>query len=158
MEVARALVDTLGEEIAQEVEIFHSNVGEVKAEVLLNNVASRKGGVRVSRLADKLTKLKAKAISDTLAERVSNLDIKTSDVEAYKVINTLDDTLVNKAIDTLRDSQATKDKGLYYSKHTCNKKSKWSARCNRLQAKTGNTRAYRRVVKEVETHGNTSLR
>ena len=36
-------------------------------------------------------------------------------------MNTLDDTLVNKAIDTLRDCQASKVKGLYYSKHTCNK-------------------------------------
>ena len=83
--------------------------------------------VRVSTLADKLTKLKAKAISDTLAERLLKLDIKTSKFEAYKVMNTLDDTLVNKAIDTLRYSQASKIKGLYYSKHTCNKEGKWSA-------------------------------
>ena len=72
-------------------------------------------------------------------------------------MNTLDDTLVNKAIDTLRDSQASKIKGLYYSKHTCNKEGKWSAGCYRLQANTGNTRADRLVLKEVETLGNTSL-
>ena len=73
-------------------------------------------------------------------------------------MNTLDDTLVNKAIDTLRDSQASKIKNLYYSKHTCNKEGKWSVRCYRLQANTGNTRAYRLVVKEVEKLGKTLLR
>ena len=88
VEVARALVDTLGEEIAKVVETFHSNVSEVNAEVLLNKVASTKAVVRVSTLAVKLTKLKAKAISNTLAERISNLDIKTSEVEPYKVIHT----------------------------------------------------------------------
>ena len=93
----------------------------------MNKVASRKAVVRISTLPDKLTKLKAKAISDRLAKRLSKLDIKTSEVEAYKVMNTLDDALVNKAIDTLRDSQASKIKGLYYSKHTCNKEGKWSA-------------------------------
>ena len=65
-------------------------------------------------------------ISDTLAERLLNLEIKTFEVEDYKVMNTLDDTLVNKAIDTRRDSQASKIKGLHYSKHTCNKEGKWS--------------------------------
>ena len=47
--------------------------------------------------------------------------MQTLGVEAYKVMNTLDDTLVTKAIYTLRDSQARKIKDLYYSKHTCNK-------------------------------------
>ena len=65
-------------------------------------------------------------ISDTLAERLLNLEIKTFEVEAYKVMNRLNDTLVNKAIDTRRDSQASKIKGLYYSKHTCNKEGNWS--------------------------------
>ena len=116
-------MDTLAEEIAKKVETFHSTVGEVDAEVLLNKVASSKAVVRVSTLADKLTKLYANAISDTLAERLLNLDINTSD---YKVMKTLNDTLVNKAIDTLRDSQASKIKGLYYSKHTCNKEGNWS--------------------------------
>ena len=119
-------MDTLAEEIAKKVETLQSPVGAVQAEVLLNNVASSKAVVRVSTLADKLTKAKAKAISDTLAERLINLDIKTSEVEDYKVMNKLDDTLVNKAIDTLRDSQASKIKNLYYSKHTCNKEGKWS--------------------------------
>ena len=63
---------------------------------------------------------------ETLVERLLNLDIKTSEVEDYKVMNTLNDTLVNKAIDTLRDSQASKIRNLYYSKHTCNKEGKWS--------------------------------
>ena len=49
-------MDTLAEEIAKEVEIFHSTVREVEAEVLLNKVASSKAVVRVSTLADKLTK------------------------------------------------------------------------------------------------------
>ena len=65
-------------------------------------------------------------LGETLVERLLNLDIKTSEVEDYKVMNTLNDTLVNKAIDTLRDSQASKIKNLYYSKHTCNKEGKWS--------------------------------
>ena len=55
--MARGLVDTLVEEIAKEVETFHSTLGEVHAEVLLNKVASRKAVVRVSTLADKLTKV-----------------------------------------------------------------------------------------------------
>ena len=63
---------------------------------------------------------------ETLVERLLNLDIKTSEVEDYKVMNTLNDTLVNKAIDTLCDSQASKIRNLYYSKHTCNKEGKWS--------------------------------
>ena len=75
-------MDTLGEEITKQNETIYSNVGEVKDELLLNKVASRKAVVRVSTLADKLTKLKAKAISDTLVERLPNLDMKTSVVEA----------------------------------------------------------------------------
>ena len=52
--MARALVYTLGEEIAKKVQTFHSTVGEV---VLLNKVAPRKAVVRVSTLAYKLTKV-----------------------------------------------------------------------------------------------------
>ena len=55
--MSRALVDTLAEEIAKKVETLQSPVGEVEAEVLLNNVASSKAVVRVSTLADKLTKV-----------------------------------------------------------------------------------------------------
>ena len=51
------LVDTLAEEIAKEVQTLNSTVGEVEAEVLLKKVASRKAMVRVSTLADKLTKV-----------------------------------------------------------------------------------------------------
>ena len=50
-------MDTLAEEIAKEVEIFQSTVREVDAEVLFNKVACRKAVVRVSTLADKLTKV-----------------------------------------------------------------------------------------------------
>ena len=49
--MARALVYTLGQEIAKKVETFNSTVGEVETEVLLNKVASRKAVVRVSTLA-----------------------------------------------------------------------------------------------------------
>ena len=55
--MARGLVDTLAEEIAKKVEIFQSTVREVDDEVLLNKVASSKAVVRVSTLADKLTKV-----------------------------------------------------------------------------------------------------
>ena len=54
--MARGLVETLAEEIAKRVETLYSTVGEVDAEVLLNKVASSKAVVRVSTLADKLTK------------------------------------------------------------------------------------------------------
>ena len=50
-------MDTLPEEIPKKVETLQSPVGEVEAEVLLNNVASSKAVVRVSTLADKLTKV-----------------------------------------------------------------------------------------------------
>ena len=50
-------MDTLAEEKAKKVETFHSTVGEVDAKVLLNKVASSKAVVRVSTLADKLTKV-----------------------------------------------------------------------------------------------------
>ena len=55
--MARALVYTLGEEIAKKVQTFHSTVGEEEAEVLLNKVAPRKAVVRVSTLAYKLIKV-----------------------------------------------------------------------------------------------------
>ena len=71
-------MDTLEEEIAKEVETFHSTVGEVEAEVLLNKVASSKAVVRVSTIADMLTKVWANAISDTLPQRLPKQDIKTS--------------------------------------------------------------------------------
>ena len=50
-------MDTLAEEIAKKVETLQSPVGEVEAQVLLNNVASSKAVGRVSTLADKLTKV-----------------------------------------------------------------------------------------------------
>ena len=77
-------------------------------------------------MAGRLEEMEMQTLGETLVERLLNLDIKTSEVEDYKVMNTLNDTLVNKAIDTLRDSQASKIKNLYYSKHTCNKEGKWS--------------------------------
>ena len=55
--MARGLVHTLAEEKAKKVEIFQRTVREVDAEVLLNKVASSKAVVRVSTLADKLTKV-----------------------------------------------------------------------------------------------------
>ena len=77
-------------------------------------------------MAGRLVDMEMQTLGETLVERLLNLDIKTSEVEDSKVMNTLNDTLVNKAIDTLRDSQASKIKNLYYSKHTCNKEGKWS--------------------------------
>ena len=53
----RASGHTLAEEIAKKVQTFHSTVREVDAEVLLNKVASSNAVVRVSTLADKLTKV-----------------------------------------------------------------------------------------------------
>ena len=50
-------MDTLAEEIAKQVETLQTLVGEIEAAVLLNNVASSKAVVRVSTLADKLTKV-----------------------------------------------------------------------------------------------------
>ena len=50
-------MDTLTEEIPKKVETLQRPVGEVEAEVLLTNVASSKAVVRVSTLADKLTKV-----------------------------------------------------------------------------------------------------
>ena len=50
-------MDTLAEEIAKKVETLQSPVNEVEGEFLLNNVASSKAVVRVSTLADKLTKV-----------------------------------------------------------------------------------------------------
>ena len=50
-------MDTLAEKIAKKIETLESPVGEVEAEVLLNNVASSKAVMRVSTLADKLTKV-----------------------------------------------------------------------------------------------------
>ena len=49
-------MEILAEDIAKEVETLQSPVGAVEAEVFLNNVASSKAVVRVSTLADKLTK------------------------------------------------------------------------------------------------------
>ena len=77
-------------------------------------------------MAGRLVEMEMQTLGETLVERLLNLHIKTSEVEDFKVMNTLNDTLVNKAIDTLRDSQASKIKNLYYSKHTCNKEGKWS--------------------------------
>ena len=47
-------MDTLGEEIPMKVETFHTNVGEVEPEILLNKRACRKAVVT---LADKLTRV-----------------------------------------------------------------------------------------------------
>ena len=51
---AKALVDTLGDRIAEEVEIFYKTVGWVEAEVLVKKVALRIAVVRVETLGDKL--------------------------------------------------------------------------------------------------------
>ena len=65
-------------------------------------------------MAGRLVDMEMQTLGEKLVERLLNLDIKTSEIEDSKVMNTLNDTLVNKAIDTLRDSQASKIKNLYY--------------------------------------------
>ena len=51
---AKVLVDTLRDRIAEEVKTFNNTVGEVEAEVLVNNVAPR---VAMVTLRDKLTEV-----------------------------------------------------------------------------------------------------
>ena len=54
---AKAIVDTLGDRIAEEVKTFYNTVGEVEGEVLVNKVAPRLAMVRVKTLRDKLTEV-----------------------------------------------------------------------------------------------------
>ena len=61
-------------------------------------------------------------------------------------MDTVGDLLAKKAFETFRDSRASKIKGRYYWRHTCNEEGKSSARCSRLKASG----------KPVETLGNTS--
>ena len=71
-------------------------------------------------------------------------------------MDTMGDTLAKKAFETFCDSRASKIKGQYYWRHTCNEEDKSSARCSRLQLNRGNIGAYGLVEKEVETLGKTS--
>ena len=52
-------------------------------------------------------------------------------------MDSVEDTLPKKAMETLSDSRAIKFKAQYYCRHTCNKEGKWTARCTTLQANTG---------------------
>ena len=54
---AKALVDTLGDKIAKEVETFYNTVGEVEAKVLVNKVCSRIAVLTVKPHEDRLTKV-----------------------------------------------------------------------------------------------------
>ena len=54
---AKALVDTLGDKIAEEFEKFYNTVGEVEADFLVNKVASRIAVLRVKPHKDSLTKV-----------------------------------------------------------------------------------------------------
>ena len=53
----KALVDTLKDLIADEVETFYNTVSEVKAELLVNKVANRIAVIRVKTLRQKLTEV-----------------------------------------------------------------------------------------------------
>ena len=54
---AKALVDTLGDKIADKVQTFYNTVGEVKAEVLVIKVDSRIAVLRVKPHEDRVTKV-----------------------------------------------------------------------------------------------------
>ena len=54
---AKALVDTLRDKIAVQVQTFYNTVGEVKAEVLVIKVHSRIPVLRVKPHKDRLTKV-----------------------------------------------------------------------------------------------------
>ena len=54
---AKALVETLGDKIADQVQTFYNTVGEVKAEVLVIKVDSRIAVLRVKPHEDRLTKV-----------------------------------------------------------------------------------------------------
>ena len=54
---ANALVDTLADKIANQVQTFYNTVGEVKAEVLVFKVASRIAVLRGKPHEDMLTKV-----------------------------------------------------------------------------------------------------
>ena len=54
---ANALVDTLGEKIADQVQTLYNTVGEVKAEVFVINVALRIAVLRCKPHEDMLTKV-----------------------------------------------------------------------------------------------------
>lgn len=72
----RALVDTLGHRIAEKVRTFYNTVGKAAAEVLVNKVAPTIAVVTVRTLGDKLTKVQAGAMTETLAERLAHLEMK----------------------------------------------------------------------------------
>ena len=71
-------------------------------------------------------------------------------------MDTMGDTLAKKSFETFCDSRASKIKGRYYWRHTCNEEDKSSAQSPRLQLNRGNIGAYRLVEKEVQTLGKTS--
>ena len=58
-------------------------MGEVEAEVLINNVAARIAVLRVKTLRHKVTKVKADEIVDTLAERLAHLQMETLGLDSY---------------------------------------------------------------------------
>ena len=79
----RALVESLGHRIAEEVGTLYNTLGEVKAEVLVNKVVPRKALLRLRTLADKLTEMKAEGMVNTLAKKLAHLEIKTLELDNY---------------------------------------------------------------------------
>ena len=68
---AKALVHTLKDRIAEEVETFYKTVDEVKAELLVNKVANRIPVIRVKTLGQNtLPEVKTEALDDKLPKRL----------------------------------------------------------------------------------------
>ena len=68
---AKAIVDTLKDRIAEEVELFYKKVDEVKAELLVNKVANMIPMISVKTLTQNtLPEVKTEALEDKLAKKL----------------------------------------------------------------------------------------
>ena len=72
---AKALVKTLWDRIEEEGGTLYNTAGMVEADVLVNKVARRLALLRLRKLGDKLTEIKAEAMVDTLSEKLGDLQI-----------------------------------------------------------------------------------
>lgn len=72
----KAIVDTLGHRIAEKVRTFFNTVGKAAAEVLVNKVAPMIAVVTVRTLGEKLTKVQAEAMIETLPKRLAHLEME----------------------------------------------------------------------------------
>ena len=80
---AKVLVDTLWYRIEEEVGTLYNTVGEVEANVLVNRVARRFALFTLKTLADKVNKIKAAAMVDTLAERLAHPEVEKLEFDSY---------------------------------------------------------------------------